>query len=169
MKRFLVVAILLASLTDLGAQEATWAFGGVGGCMGMAIGGSLGAGLGGGRDAGLGSGIGFFAVGGLAATLAGIKRFREGRELKGSDLYDFIEGRDSWAFFPFVGGAVLLGAPLGTILRGGDAKDVVLGFVGNLVGGVVGYNVGDGIGRHLSMSSLPDGGGYVAARFEFGK
>ena len=63
----------------------------------------------------------------------------------------------------------MLGAPLGTILRGGDAKDVVLGFVGNLVGGVVGYNVGDGIGRHLSMSSLPDGGGYVAARFEFGK
>ena len=140
--------------------------------MGMAIGGSLGAGLGGGRDAGLGSGIGFFAVGGLAATLVGIKRFREGRELKGSDFYDFIEGRDSWAFFPFVAGAILLGAPLGTIIGSGGAKDVALGFVGNIVGWVVGGSLvilGEGMGRQLSVGSLPDGGGYVAARFEFGK
>ena len=32
-----------------------------------------------------------------------------------------------------------------------------------------GYNVGDGIGRHLSTGSLSDGGGHVATLFEFGK
>ena len=45
---------------------------------------------------------------------------------------------------------------------------MALGFVGNIVGWAVGGSVGEGIGRQFSVGSLPDGGGYVAARFEFG-
>jgi hypothetical protein len=174
MKQLIFVALLLVPLTGLvaqevPAQEVPRVFGALGAMIGMATGGSLGAGLGGGRRAGLGSGVGFFAGGGLGIALVGTKRFIEGRELTVLDFYQFIEGDGSWAFFPFVAGAVLLGAPLGTIIGGGGAKEVALGFVGNIVGSSVGYFVGDGIGRLLSVGFLPQGGGYVAARFEFGR
>ena len=167
MKQFLFVALLLVPLTGLAAQEVPRVFGAVGAITGITTGGSLGAGLGGGRRAGLGSGVGFFVGGGLCTALVGTNRFIQGREPTVSDLYQFEE--ESWVFFPFVAGAVLLGAPLGTIIGGGGTKGVALGFAGNIVGWSVGYFVGDGIGRLLSVGFWPHGGGYVAARFEFGR
>ena len=161
MKRFLVVAILLASLTCQADSGHGWMAAGA--ITGMATGGSVGAGLSGGKRAGLGSGIGFLAGGGLGWAMSG-----------GAFITDDTaeeHGHEAEAFLPIMAGSLLLGAPLGTILGGGGPKDVALGFVGNLVGWVVGGSLvilGEGMGRQLSVGSLPDGGGYVAARFEFG-
>ena len=69
MKRFLVVAILLASLTCQADSGHGWMAAGA--ITGMATGGSVGAGLSGGKRAGIGSGIGFLAGGGLGWAMSG--------------------------------------------------------------------------------------------------
>ena len=171
MKRFLVVAILLASLTCQADPDHALMYAAA--TTGMATGGSIGAGLSGGWRAGLGSGIGYLAGNGLGWIMSG------GGAVITDDTAE-EHGHEVDSFLPSLAGSVLLGAPLGTILGGGGPKDVKLGFVGNMVGWFVGGSAALILGRPLqqppgssprqfSVGSLPDGGGYAAVRFNFGQ